>query len=204
MTTPQENTPMSRDRPMLMVREPASRPQAGAARSVMALDAPAADAQAEPMTAREAQADTAAKLADETGITFMDGVIAVDLAARLEVAKRETGASEHEWLDTSRPMPAQPYGPGVDEAFARDQRRAQAAGVSIDRAHWEAWAEDGEDLVHHLASELRADRVERAQADYDRHLDAAATNARRRREQEAETNRQREILEAHRSPTAWD
>jgi len=155
-------------------------------------------------TARQAQADAAAKLADETGITFNDGVIAVDLAARLDAAKNDTGAAEHEWLDTSRPLPVRPFGARAEEDYERDVRRAQAAGVSIDRPHWQAAADAGEDLVHELAAELRASRLEFAQGDYDRHLDNALEGARARRDQQAKQKRAREIAESLRTPTAWD
>jgi hypothetical protein len=69
----------------------------------------------------------------------------------------DDGTAPADWLDSSeRPTPPRPWS---DEDWARDQRRAAAAGVEISQATWKAGAELGVDAVGQLADAQRADRV---------------------------------------------
>jgi hypothetical protein len=99
-------------------------------------------------------------LAISQGISFMDAAELLDSARELRELEADDGTSHADWLDsTERPTPPRPYGVGADEDWARDQRRAAAAGVEIDHASWQAGAELGVDAVGQMADAQRADRI---------------------------------------------
>jgi hypothetical protein len=106
----------------------------------------------------QAQLYTQARaLAIATGISWNDAVEILTQQKELAALQADDGSAPVDWLDSrERPDPPRPWS---DEDFARDERRAAAAGVEIDRAAWKAGAELGVDAVGQLADAQRASRV---------------------------------------------
>ncbi len=121
-------------------------------------DIPPALVQQQGLDAQQAAKYTAGRaLAIRAGIGWMDAMAYIDHLAALNQLEAGTGAGDAPWLDT-RPL-ATPPRPWSDEDWARDQRRANAAGVDVDRDAWQAGAEQGMDLVGQLADANRADAI---------------------------------------------
>jgi hypothetical protein len=106
----------------------------------------------------QAQLYTQARaLAIATGISWNDAVEILQQQRELAELQADDGSAPVDWLDSSeRPTPPRPWS---DEDWARDKRRAAAAGVQIDHAAWLAGAELGVDAVGQLADAQRADRI---------------------------------------------
>jgi hypothetical protein len=106
----------------------------------------------------QAQLYTQARaLAIATGIGWNDAVEILQQQRELRALEADDGTASVDWLDsTERPTPPRPWS---DEDWARDSRRAAAAGVEIDKAAWRAAAEVGADLVGQVADTQRAARV---------------------------------------------
>jgi hypothetical protein len=96
-------------------------------------------------------------LARAAGIGWQDAVEILEQGRELAELQADDGSAPADWLDSSeRPTPPRPWS---DDDWQRDQRRAAAAGVQVDKAAWEAGAELGVDAVGQLADAQRADRI---------------------------------------------
>jgi hypothetical protein len=96
-------------------------------------------------------------LAIGVGVGWNDAVEILQQQGELRDLEADDGSAPADWLDSSeRPTPPRPWS---DEDWARDKRRAAAAGVEISQAAWKAGAELGVDAVGQLADAQRADRV---------------------------------------------
>ena len=89
-------------------------------------------------------------------IGYLDATPIAELEPAIAAAKADRGASEVEWLDTSRPLRPAPWN---REHWERDQRRASAAGVQVHEEEWRQAAEEGQDLVYSRAEESRRDAL---------------------------------------------
>jgi hypothetical protein len=109
----------------------------------------------DPAAAR--QYAVARAMAVAQGIGWMDALQVLDDARELRELEADDGSASADWLDsTVRPDPPRPWS---TEDWERDQRRAAAAGVDVDREAWLAGAERGEDLVGQVAEHQRQDRI---------------------------------------------
>jgi hypothetical protein len=111
---------------------------------------------------------TARGLAVSAGISWMDALNYLAHLEELTEVQGDTGTASVPWLD-STPLPAPPR-PWSEEDWARDQRRATAAGIVIGalgpdgqdlqlKALWQAGAEQGRDIVGEMAQEQRQDAL---------------------------------------------
>jgi hypothetical protein len=99
-------------------------------------------------------------LAIASGIGWNDALEILMQQRELRELQADDGSAPVDWLDsTERPSPPRPFGQGGQDDWARDQRRAAAAGVEITKDAWQAGAELGVDAVGQLADAQRADRV---------------------------------------------
>jgi hypothetical protein len=92
-----------------------------------------------------------------TGISWNDAVEILQQQRELAELEADDGSDDAPWRDSTQL--ATPPRPWSDEDWARDKRRAAAAGVAIDHAAWQAGAELGVDAVGQRADAQRADRV---------------------------------------------
>jgi hypothetical protein len=100
---------------------------------------------------------SARALAVGVGISWNDALEILTQQKELAALQADDGTGGADWLDSrERPTPPRPWS---DEDWARDQRRAAAAGVEISKDAWKAGAELGVDAVGQLADAQRADRV---------------------------------------------
>lgn len=131
---------------------------------------------------RQAQDGAARALAATAGIGWMDAMEYLDHLGAVAELQRDDGSAPVPWLDT-RPL-ASPPRPWSDEDWARDARRATAAGVVIGalgpdgedtqlKALWQAAAEKGQDIVGETAAANRADARAELQQWGAGHLDQA-------------------------------
>jgi hypothetical protein len=112
----------------------------------------------EPDPDRKTQYLAARALAAQAGISWQDARGWVDHLRALGDLQADTGTSTTPWLDT-RQLDAPPR-PWSDEDWNRDSRRAQAAGVNVDKDMWQAGAENGQDIVGQLADAKRAAAID--------------------------------------------
>lgn len=140
--------------------------------------------------AREEEAVTAARLARTEGISELDAHQLLEM--RYELAQLEAGESPMllsqavgdrtgvpaPWLD-SRPL-SKPPQPWNEDHWARDQRRAAAAGLDVDKAAWSAHAELGRDVVGELAQQNRESAIAMRRANLDGFLENAQSRERQR------------------------
>ena len=94
------------------------------------------------------------------------------------------------WLDPG-PLPSPPR-PWSDEDWERDRRRADAAGIDVVREEWEAYAEQGRDLV----GELFEEESERARSDEEVWRKLEVEDAKRVEAEEAVAEAVRQAAEA--------
>jgi hypothetical protein len=100
------------------------------------------------------------------GISYADAVAVATAERELARVRAEFAppVSTVPWLD-GRELAAPPR-PWSDDDFARDELRAQHAGVDqFDESLWRLYAEQGKDAVHELVVERRDREVERAEAE---------------------------------------
>ena len=105
---------------------------------------------------REALDAAARAVSASLGISWFDALELLEQRTELNALQKDTGAASVPWLDT---RPVSPPRPWSDEDWERDQRRANAAGIDIDRPMWQAGAEQGHDVVGELADTLRSDAI---------------------------------------------
>jgi hypothetical protein len=101
----------------------------------------------------------------------MDAVSQLEAARELSQLREDDGSADAPWLD-SREL-ATPPRPYSEDDWARDSRRARAAGLDVSRAAWQAGADQGIDVVGRLADEHRRLTIAQRQAESDRRLASA-------------------------------
>ena len=100
--------------------------------------------------------------AREHGVSFDDARTLMGDQAALETRTAELAeqSSAVEWLDTTEREAPRPWS---DEDWERDRRRAEAAGVDLDRTLWEAVAGTGKDPVWELAEDRRSEELRQSE-----------------------------------------
>jgi hypothetical protein len=92
------------------------------------------------------------------GLSWNDAVGLLEQQRELRELQADDGSAPVDWLDsTVRLSPPRPWS---DEDWHRDQRRAAAAGVDVDRAAWAASAERGHDYVGEVAEQRCQDKID--------------------------------------------